>query len=168
LTASPPFPSPPPRRFRYELHRFYRLEMLVASAWFVVFAVVFLRPSLSGPRQAWFIAVWIVVGIWNGYWLLTRIAYKIEVDFPLLRWHTPLREGEILIQDIVAVRPRRFASSTQIIQTDAGQRIMVPVGKGMDEFVAALRSINPRITYKPSPSSWVTELSWVRSRFHRD
>ncbi len=81
MTDQPDFPSPPPRRFSFESYRFYRLQVIFTFLVFGVGAVLLLTSlgSAKGP-PVWFAVTWIAIAVWNAYWFLFRIAYRLEVD----------------------------------------------------------------------------------------
>jgi hypothetical protein len=89
--------------------------------------------------------VWLYV-----YWIFWKVAWSLEVDGPVLRWHGLLRHGSVAIADIIRARPvtvpfgNILTGPRAIRFTVRGwSDITVMSYSGMAEFVVGLRHKAP-------------------------
>jgi hypothetical protein len=89
--------------------------------------------------------VWLYI-----YWIFWKVAWRLEVDGPVLRWHGLLRHGSVAIADIIRARPVRvpfgniLTGPRAIRFTVRGWTdITVMSYSGMAEFVVGLRHKAP-------------------------
>jgi hypothetical protein len=136
----------------------------------LVVVLVVNAPGDSDSPSAWFLAVWLAIALWNGYWFLFRFAYRLRVADNVLHWGAPLRRGSVPVADIVALRPWRVVgSNVEVIETASDETIPVFVDKGLDEFARALSALNPSMTYRFGLlGKLAMRMPWGRSRFHEE
>jgi hypothetical protein len=134
-----------PRTYRmYPLWRVQILGMFVLFAVVGVVVVVAGVVASSGP-PLFFALVWVLVVIWNGYWFLFRIAYRLDLTESSLAWRTPLRSGTIALIDLVEMRPSRFGSSAEVLRLSDGSKVLVMVRKGFVDFMAEVQAAAPHV-----------------------
>lgn len=126
---------------RYRMYTLYGRQILATfTLTVVILATAF--SGTGGPPIA-FIALWIAIAIWNGYWFLFRIAYHLEVNDQTLRWRAPFRQGTVSLLDISELRPSRFGSNIELFELASGTRSLVFVRKGFRAFADELVELRP-------------------------
>lgn len=112
-----------------------RWLLLLMFALFVVFAVFVVVRALaeSDAPGLLFLVVWLAALGWNAYWFLWRFSYRVEVRDDLLRWMTPLRNGEVAVADVEKVR-LGWLGQTTVFQIRDREDVTVVTRKGIVEF----------------------------------
>lgn len=131
----------------YQLYALWRLQIFGTFAIFAVVGVPVVATSLvarSGP-PIWFAVLWLLVAVWNGYWFLFRIAYRLDLSESSIRWRAPLRSGTIALSDLVEMRPFRFGSTVEVLCLSDGSKVEVMVQKGFVEFMAEVQAAAPHV-----------------------
>jgi hypothetical protein len=130
----------------YRMYPLWRVQILSMFVLFAVVGVVVLVAAVvasSGPSL--FALVWVLGVIWNGYWFLFRIAYRLDLTESSLAWRTPLRSGTIALIDLVEMRPSRFGSSAEVLRSSDGSKVLVMVRKGFVDFMAEVQAAGPHV-----------------------
>lgn len=131
----------------YRMHALWRLQIFATCAIFAVVGVVVVVTSVmasSGP-PVWFAVLWLLVAVWNSYWFLFRIAYRLDLWQSSIRWQTPLRSGTIALTDLVEMRPMRFGSSVEVLRLSDGSKVQVMVRRGFVDFMAEVQAAAPHV-----------------------
>jgi hypothetical protein len=129
------------------MYGLWRVQVLGTFAACAVVGVTTLVVSLSfsfGP-PAWFAALWLLAVIWNAYWFLLRIAYRLDLSEADLSWRTPLRSGTIALADLVEMRPSRMGSTVEVLSLSDGSKVLVMVRKGFVDFATEIQQIAPHL-----------------------
>jgi hypothetical protein len=117
-------------------NRFFMFLVFAALLVGGVFGVVASLTRPDGPSLL-FMALWIGALGWNAYWWLWRISYRLEVDGDRLRWMTPLRNGEVLVSDVQAIRSG-WLNQLAVIEVRDNADITSLSRSGISEFASAL------------------------------
>lgn len=122
----------------------------------------------TGPGWA-FTILWLSDLTWNGYFLLWRSAWKLELGSGKLVWRTPLRSGASGLGDISSIRPLRAAPQAVAIEfTGREKTVFVLAAKGLQDFLDELASQAPWIPIRVSRVGRATERWPGRSRYRRE
>ena len=132
----------------YEMQRWHRPLLYVPLALAASVAVSTLT-SIAAAGFPWppvaFLGVWLAIFAWSGYWLLFRLCYRLELDDHLLRWYTPLRQGDLPLSDLREIAPSRVGSKLQVLRTSRGESIPVALRKGFATFASAVNKAAPHV-----------------------
>ena len=130
------------RRFSYTPgRRSFILLVFAALAVAAVFLIVMTITSSQGPPLLFAIA-WVGIFAWNAYWSLWRSSYRMDVDGDRLLWKTPLRQGEVRVSDIQAIRPG-LIGQVAVIEVRDHEDLTCLARRGIAEFTAALADGRP-------------------------
>jgi hypothetical protein len=105
-----------------------------------VLAAFHVRSPLTGV----FMVVWFAIVLGNGYLLLFRVAYRLEVRGRALHWYAPLRRGIVPVAQVTAVTPF-FNPSVLVIRTETGVSPLMYPRRGFPAFLRALSRLNPML-----------------------
>src|SRR6185437_9865025 len=109
---------------------------------FVIFGVMciagiflLLTPNTShhGPGVL-FGVVWFAILLWNGYWFLFRISYRIELEGDRVRWFTAFRHGEFAIDELTSIGAPPLMYQLSIFKRRSGPSVITMVQGGLTEF----------------------------------
>jgi hypothetical protein len=129
------------------MHGLWRAQILAIFAVLSVAAVGISVASVwskVGP-PLWFVVLWLLALVWNGYWFLVRIAYRLDLSDTELLWRTPLRNGAIELADLVEMRPYRLGLSIEVLQLADGSKVLVIVRKGFIDFTKEVNNAAPHV-----------------------
>ena len=135
-------------RVTYLSSRWYPVLVYVSFAGFVLAACFLVALSLTRPDQAppwWFSALWCLAVIWNAYWFLFRISYRLDLDSDVLRWYAPLRHGAVPLNQLCKVRPSRAGGQIQKLDAVSHRPVLVLARKGFVAFAAQLSLAAPHV-----------------------
>ena len=116
--------------------------------------------QISGGRGPGvpFMALWLAIGLWNGYFWLIRVAYKIELDDGELFWFAPFRHGRLPIAELRSIE--RSALSRQLVRltpTD-GASVIIRNHREFSSLVADILAVHPDVEVGEIPIS-----PWARA-----
>jgi hypothetical protein len=157
-------------RVSYSMPAGMRWFTLIGFAGFLAISVAlpFLPFQRDDGPPVWFIAVWYFALVWNGYWFLFRLCYRIELDGGVLRWFTPLRHGAIALSDLVSIGSNPLMYQIAAFRPKNGQRIVVQVRNGLKEFVDEVKAQAPEVVVRPAISWSATRIFSITSGFRRE
>src|SRR5262245_7816175 len=93
-----------------------------------------------------FVAVlWVVLGLWSGYWTCWRMSYYLTLTDESVLWRGVLRRGEVPLDDVTRVDGSGFApwkgrNAVRIVTT-SGPTILLMAGEGLSTFVSKMKSL---------------------------
>ena len=136
--------------------------LLVMFAGFAVFGVFLLVRTLAGSDGPGllFLVAWLAILGRNAYWFLWRFSYRVEVRDDLLRWMTPLRNGEVALADVETVRLGWFGQTT-VFQVRDQEDVTVLTRKGIVEFAR-------QVTGHTLTVPFYVRLGEIRTSFRRE
>jgi hypothetical protein len=139
---------------RYSVYRFFRLQIRVTLAIFVVGAVFLDVAAVAGLRGGntqspppVFAAFFTFLVIWVIYWFGFRISYWLEARDGQLEWRAALRSGTIPIQRITSIYASGWLSGMGIIRTERGRILFWPT-KYFPTFANRMGQLHPHIAVK--------------------
>lgn len=135
----------------FQLRAALRILTTVIFAAFTIAAVALVVVEATGVRSApplWFAALWLAALGWNTYWFLFRVCDRFEITDVDLRWHAPLRTGEVALADLTELRPMRLTPQVLVICSRDGRKMLVLRQKGLGSFATALQSAAPQMTVR--------------------
>lgn len=99
----------------------------------------------EGWLGAAFMTAWFTALVWNVYWWLFRVAYRLELRGERLYWRAPFARGSLSVQSIIGVAP--FLGITNQMPTiqAVGSRNVPVFAYGESSFLARLNVINSAI-----------------------
>jgi hypothetical protein len=92
-----------------------------------------------------FAVFWLVAGMWNAYWWLSRMAFELRLESGDLMWIGGLRRGRVPVQDVIEVRPMSFAPRFILFVCRSGRPIVAFTGEGLQAFASDLARQRPGI-----------------------
>ncbi len=98
----------------------------------------------TGP-PLWFVGLYLLALVWNAYWFLFRIAYRLDLSQDELSWHAPFRSGTVNLRQIDQMRPQRLGSTFEVIALRQGRPLLVMVQKGFADFASEVQARAPHI-----------------------
>jgi hypothetical protein len=125
----------------YRMYPLYRAQVLLMMSAFAVMAVVL--PCLHHGPPGWFTTLWIAGVVWNGYWFLLRVVYRLDLSNDQLEWRTPLRHGTVPLSQLREVRSMRGGGNLAVFVTAGGDSPRALVRRGFSEFTATLQQATP-------------------------
>ncbi|MDQ1541895.1 MAG: hypothetical protein QOH29_2621 [Actinomycetota bacterium] len=131
----------------YRVYAFYRIQVIAMFVVFAVVAVVLvvnLATGASGPPIG-FSVFWIAAVVWNAYWFLLRVAYRVDLQDHELRWRAPLKSGTIPLDTLREIRPSRMSSNVELFEWDGGRPLIVFAMKGLRDFCAVIQAATPHV-----------------------
>src|SRR5580704_7696421 len=118
---------------------------------FMVVAGVFLFTapggSKAGPGSIFDVA-WCLVVVWNAYWFLYRVSYRIEMEGDQIRWFTPLRHGEFAVDDLVSISSSPLTYQISTFKRKSGPSVIIMVQRGLSEFAQEVHQRAPQVAVK--------------------
>jgi hypothetical protein len=139
--------------------RLYRAQVLLTHAVFGVVALVMAVRVAVEPRATdlGFALLWTAILIWNGYWFLARLCYRLELGDGGLYWYTPLRHGHIPLSELRTLTPFRLAAQIHVISSTTGRPVLVWAGKGFTEFAGHVQQAAPHVAVRVGRYARVSE-----------
>jgi hypothetical protein len=116
--------------------------VMVAAGVFSFFAP---NGSNAGPGPL-FGAAWFLILLWNAYWFLFRVSYRIELEGNHILWFTPLRHGEFPLDDLVSIRSPLLIYQLSIFKRRSGASVIMMVQRGLFEFGSEVHRRAPEVT----------------------
>jgi hypothetical protein len=132
----------------FEPRRFYRFQILGMFSVFAVVGVWLVAMAASGAKAGppvVFVAFWALAAIWNGYWFLFRISYRIVLSETSLRWDAPAAHGVVALSALRDVRPSPFGPTVAVIRADGRRTILVWRTKGLRNLLRAMQANAPQL-----------------------
>lgn len=158
------------KRASYEPTAGGRYFTLFVFAVLLVGGIFLIVKTVQGGHKApppLFAAGFVVILIWNGYWLLWRVSYRLEAEGSELRWKTPLRAGGAQITDITAIRSMKLTPQISIIEIRGQQNVMVQTIRGFSEFTDYV-SKDTHIEFRPGALARLSQGFGSRNGFNVD
>ncbi|MGH2719223.1 MAG: hypothetical protein ACRDJU_11660 [Actinomycetota bacterium] len=150
----------------YRMYRLYRFQVLSSLAIGIVIAIgLFAGQNTGKAAPIWFVVVWVVALIWNGYWWSFRIAYSLKLDGEQLMWRAPLRTGLVSSGEVVRLRPFKGGSNIEVLEVASGSPVLVFVRKGFKDFTEALTTEHPELPVRLGLQARIAERFPGRSGF---
>jgi hypothetical protein len=106
--------------------------------------------------------------VWNGYWFLFRFCYRIELEAGVLRWFTPIRHGELALSDLASIGSNPLLYQIAAFRPRSGQRIVVQVRNGLQEFADEVKAQAPQVVVRPAFSWSASRMFSATSGFRRE
>ncbi|SDN47138.1 hypothetical protein SAMN05660199_00069 [Klenkia soli] len=127
-----------------------RILFPVAFVGFTALGVFFVVISArdDGP-PAWFLLLWLAALAWNAYWWLLRTAVEVSVADGRFRWRTPVRSGDVPVDDVLGIGPTRASRQMARIELRDRRPLLVPVRYGFGEVERAIMAAAPRAVVQP-------------------
>lgn len=124
-----------------------RLWILITLPIFAVVAVGLIVGSVLGAKgpEGPFLVLWVLAFVWNAYWWLLRIAYRLDLTETELLWRTPLRKGRIQLVDLVELRPFILGSNVEIVISRQERKVMVIVTRGFADYLDEITARAPHV-----------------------
>ena len=137
-------------RVSYSMFPFWRPFVFVIFGFMAVAGVfIFFAPNGSNPGPGPLFGVaWCLILLWNAYWFLFRISYRVELEDNQIRWFTPTRQGEFALDDLVSISSPLLLYQLSIFKRRSGPSVIMMVQRGLPEFAAEVHQRAPEITVK--------------------
>ncbi len=90
----------------------------------------------SGPVA--FTVLWVSAYLWNGYWFLLRIGFRVEVVDDVLEWRAPLAKRSVPIGELSGNRSMWMGFETLKV---TGQRSLIVLSRDRG-WITFLESLN--------------------------
>jgi len=137
-------------RVSYSMFPFWRPFVFVLFGCMAVAGVfIFFAPSGSNPGPGPLFGVaWCLILLWNAYWFLFRISYRVELEGNQIRWFTPLRRGEFALDDLASISSPLLLYQLSIFKRRSGPSVIMMVQRGLPEFAAEVHQRSPEVTVK--------------------
>jgi hypothetical protein len=142
----------------FEPRRFYRFQALGMFSLFAVVAVWLVAMVATGAKNGppvLFVAFWVLAAVWNGYWFLFRICYRISLEEASLRWDAPAAHGVVALDALRDVRPSRLGPTVAVIRADGSRPILVWQTKGFRDLLQAMQAQAPQLA---TTDNWYSRL----------
>ena len=142
----------------FEPRRFYRFQVLGMFSLFAVVAVWLVAMVATGAKNGppvLFVAFWVLAALWNGYWFLFRICYRISLEEASLRWDAPAAHGVVALDALRDVRPSRLGPTVAVIRADGSRPILVWQTKGFRDLLRAMQAQAPQLA---TTDNWYSRL----------
>lgn len=119
------------------------LGISLMTAWGVL--LIALEPNAPVVCVGPFIGVFVVIYVWNVYWVGTRIAVTLSLDDGVIRWRAPFRCGSIAVADVTAIDSRGWPGAALTIHhRDGGLRCQVMM-RGLEPFLRTIGERRPDV-----------------------
>jgi hypothetical protein len=127
---------------------FWRPFVFAIFGFMIVAGVfIFVTPNGSDPGPGPLFGVaWFLILLWNAYWFLFRISYRVELENDQIRWFTPLRHGEFALDDLVSIGSPLIVYQLSIFKRRSGPSVIMMVQRGLSEFGAEVHHRAPEVT----------------------
>lgn len=124
-----------------------------------VFLLVVAADPKHGPGPL-FSALWFLALLWNAYWVLFRVSYRIEMEENQIRWFTPLRRGQFSLDELVSIGSPSILYSLAIFKRTSGPSVITLVQRGLPEFAAEVHQRAPEVMVKAGIYERFLGMSW--------
>jgi hypothetical protein len=128
------------------------------------FAAVVALSDLLGTGPHGFGLVFVLIAVWLDYWWLFRVSYRLRLSNGSLAWRGILTSGSVSMDVIRRVRPFRLGNGFIVIEQTQGRPLVVPVYRGLAEFVECLREQRPEL---PIRFGWFNRLQMALTIWSR-
>lgn len=93
--------------------------------------------------------LWIILGLWSGYWACWRLSYYLTLTDESVLWRGVLRRGEVPLDAVERVvrsasAPWKGMGAVRIVTT-SGPTILLMEGEGLSTFVGKMKLLAPEI-----------------------
>jgi len=124
--------------------------------------------SIMNNTPPLFIGIfWCCAVLAGSYVNLWRVAYRLEMDGELLRWHAVMANGTVPIESIVSITPSGMPTVQRIDCLD-GRSILIGTWKGFTEFACSLSEAAPGIHVKYAGATRLLGLARGKSADRRE
>jgi hypothetical protein len=141
----------------------------VSGLWTAVVVVTALGAG-EGAFSAPFAAFSLGSFVWNAYWCLYRIAFRVSLRRGVLEWQAPLRTETLWLADIASIRPVALLPNIMSIRRRSGDSLLMLSGKGLPALVAGVVQQRPDLDHALGPwtrlAGRVPGPSWWRPGRH--
>ncbi len=122
-------------------------QLLVMSVLVIagVSILVLTTTGHAGP-PLWFLVIWFGVLGWNVYWLLFRVAYRVELVGETLQWKAPFAGDALPVSAITSVGRFLGTFFICIVRAPGHQSLVVFTKfRSFEPMLAALNRLNPAV-----------------------
>jgi hypothetical protein len=138
-------------RVSYSMFPGWKWFLLLVFTGLVAVGLVFFRdagdPAVWSTFLPWpfSLGTWLLIVVWNAYWLLFRVSYRVELDGRRLRWSTPLRQGEFAVGDLTSISSPIYSSQLAFFRRRSGPSVMVLLHSGLLDFAEEVQKQAPDV-----------------------
>jgi hypothetical protein len=126
----------------------------VSWVWTMVVLATALEGGLAGVCYA---AFSVVTFVWNAYWCLYRIAFRLILRPGELEWEAPLRTETVRIADVASIRYVPLLPNLLTLRQHDGRSLLLLSGKGLPACVASVARQRPDVAHSLGPWTRVAD-----------
>jgi hypothetical protein len=126
----------------------------VSWVWTMVVLATALEGGLAGVAHA---AFSVVTFVWNAYWCLYRIAFRLSIRAGELEWEAPLCTETVRLADVASIRYVPLLPNLLALRRYDGRSLLLMSGKGLPACVAGMVRQRPGVVHSLGPWTRLAE-----------
>ncbi len=120
----------------------------VSWVWTMVVLATALESGLAGVSYA---AFSVATFVWNAYWCLYRIAFRLTLRAGELEWEAPLRTETVPLAEVASIRYLPLLPNLLALRRHDGRSLLLMSGKGLPACVAGVVWQRPDVVHSLGP-----------------